>query len=75
MQSEDEVVCSWELLLVLPFDEVLSSLWTKIITILPQSQKKIANDIFIVIAAVDYSISCTQYLILKFTSEGQSLVS
>ena len=59
VQSEDEVVCSWELFLVLPLDEVLSSLWTKIITILAQFQKKIANDIFIVIAAVDYSISCT----------------
>ena len=58
VKSEDEVVRSRKLLLVLPLDEVLSSLWTKIITILPQFQKKIANDIFIVIAAVDYSISC-----------------
>ena len=59
MKSEDEIVRSWELFLVLPLDEVLSSLWTKIITILAQFQKKIANDIFIVIAAVDYSIGCT----------------
>ena len=33
VKSEDEVVCSWKLLLVLPLDKVLSSLWTKIITI------------------------------------------